>query len=130
MARMAESSDHISPAPDDPNPVPDPDPDVHDHPMRVSGDSSIDTNAREDTELARLRHNYSRASSYRPQDSSTTSKKPVTVLERIVYTVSSFWRHQISIKLEHSTCRDHLGKSYEFFCHASILQIKSLFLSA
>jgi hypothetical protein len=130
MARMAESSDHISPVPDEPHPDPDPDPDpdVHDHPVRVSGD--IDRNAREDTELARLRRNYSRASSYRPQGSSTSSKKPATVLERLVYIVSRFWRHQISIKVEHSTCRDHLGKSYELFCPASVLHIKSLFLSA
>ena len=126
MARMAESSDHISPVPDEPHP--DPDPDVHDHPVRVSGD--IDRNAREDTELARLRRNYSRASSYRPQGSSTSSKKPATVLERLVYIVSRFWRHQISIKVEHSTCRHHLGKSYELFCPASVLHIKSLFLSA
>jgi hypothetical protein len=126
MARMAEYSDHISPAPDEPHP--DTNPDVHDHPVRVSGD--IDRNAREDTELARLRRNYSRASSYRPQGSSTASKKPATVLERLVYVVSSFWRHQISIKVEHSTCRDHLGKSYPSICPASTLQIKSSFLSA
>ena len=107
MARMAESSDHISPVPDEPHPDPDPDPDVHDHPVRVSGD--IDRNAREDTELARLRRNYSRASSYRPQGSSTASKRPTTLLGRFTYTVSKFWRHQISITVEHSTCRDHLG---------------------
>jgi hypothetical protein len=101
---MAETSDHLVHAP----PC-EPDEPHCDYscPVRLSGDT--DRNAREDTELARLRRNYSRASSYRPQGSSTTSKRPTTLLERFTYSVSKSWRHQISITVEHSTCRDHLG---------------------
>ena len=101
---MAETSDHLVHAPpcepDEPR-------QGYPYPVRPSGDT--DRNAREDTELARLRRNYSRASSYRPQGSSTASKRPTTPLGRFTYTVSKFWRHQISITVEHSTCRDHLG---------------------
>jgi hypothetical protein len=123
----AETSDRISQAPpaqpDEPHPRPHLHSDSDDSPVRVSGD--IDRNAREDTELARLRRNYSRASSSRLQGSSTSSRKPSTVLERLTYAVSRFWRHQVSITVEHSTCRDHLGMSCESFSPAPALQIKS-----
>jgi hypothetical protein len=108
---MAETPDHISQAPlaqvDEPHLGPLDPGQQYDSPVRLSGD--IDRNAREDTELARLRRNYSRASSSRPQGSSTISKKPSGPLERLTFVVSRFWRHQVSITVEHSTCRDHLG---------------------
>jgi hypothetical protein len=120
---MAETSDHISQAPS-PSAQPDePHLASDDSPERVSGD--INRNTRESTELARLRRNYSRASSYRPQGSSTASKKPSTVLGRLNYIVARFWRHQVSITVEHRTCRDHLGTSCESFSLAPLLQIKS-----
>jgi hypothetical protein len=105
---MAETSHHLSQAPlaqlpDEPHP------ESVDNPVRVSGDIVRDRNAREDTELARLRRNYSRASSTRLQGSSIASRKPSTLLERLTHLVSGFWRHQVSITVEHRTCRDHLG---------------------
>lgn len=113
---MAETSDHISQAPraqgDEPHLG---HLDSDDSPARVSGD--IDRDAREDTELARLRRNYSRVSSHRPQGSSTTSKKPSGPLERFTYVVSGFWRHQISITVEHRTCRDHLALERTFLSY-------------
>jgi hypothetical protein len=96
----------------EPGPEPDePGPESVDNPVRVSGDIDRHRNAREDTELARLRRNYSRASSARLQGSSiaSRSRKPSTLLERLTHIVSGFWRHQVSITVEHSTCRDHLG---------------------
>jgi len=104
---MAETSDHpLQPPPGDPD-----EPHLN-YPVRLSGNT--DRNAREDTELARLRRTYSRASSYRPQGSSTTSKRPTTLLERFTYTVSRFWHRQVSVTVEHSTCRDHLALERTF----------------
>jgi hypothetical protein len=120
---MAETSDHISQAPRAPGDEPHLGRlDSDDSLARVSGD--VDRDAREDTELARLRRNYSRASSHRPQGSSTTSKKPTGPLERLTYVVSRFWRHQVSITVEHSTCRDHLGMSCDSFSPVPALQRK------
>lgn len=88
--------------------------------------SGRDRNAREDTELARLRRNYSRASSYRQQSSSTGSTKPSNLLERFAYAISGFWRHQVSVTVEHSTCRDHLGTFMRILlCRAHILHRES-----
>jgi hypothetical protein len=109
---MAETSDHLAQAPGEPDePEPEPEPLLVD-PVRPSSDRNRD--AREDTELARLRLNYSRASSYRAQSSSTRSKKPSNLLERFTYSILQYWRHQISITVEHSTCRDHLGTFLRF----------------
>ena len=65
--------------------------------------------ARESTELARLRRNYSRASSSRPRTSSPASRPPTGLLERFTYSISKFWRHQISVTVTHASSRDHLG---------------------
>jgi hypothetical protein len=96
------------------------DPDEPPAPIDSSGQSSehIDRHspALEATELARLRRNYSRASSYHPPGTTSTTKKPTTVLERFAYSIKKFWRHQVSITVEHSTCRDHLGMFW-LFCH-------------
>ncbi len=62
------------------------------------------------TELARLRRNYSRASSYHHPGSSVASKKPTSLRGRVLYGLESFWGHQISITVDHDTCRDHLGE--------------------
>ncbi|KAK0123153.1 hypothetical protein ONS96_010155 [Cadophora gregata f. sp. sojae] len=76
-------------------------------PARTSADSP-DRSAREATELARIRSNYTRASSYHHAGSSTGSPKPDGLLERFNDTIRTFWRRQISITVAHSTCRDHL----------------------
>lgn len=69
--------------------------------------SPTQADALEATELERLRHNYSRASASRRSGST----KPVTLLERFTYNVKQAWKHQVSITVEHSSCRDHLGMS-------------------
>lgn len=75
-------------------------------------DSPAERDAREATELQKLRRQYSRASTFH-QGSSIASKKPETLLERFTYGVSKFWRHQISVTVPHVTCRDHLGMFQE-----------------
>jgi hypothetical protein len=65
--------------------------------------------ALEATELERLRQNYSRASASRRSGSTTIARKPVNLLERFAYNVKAAWKHQVSITVEHKTCRDHLG---------------------
>jgi len=82
-------------------------------PARTSADSP-DTSAREATELARIRSNYTRASSYHHAGSSVGSSKPDGLLERFNYTIRVFWRRQISITVPHSTCRDHLALERTF----------------
>lgn len=104
---MAETSDHNPQAlieePEEPLP------------NAPTEDSPAERDAREATELARLRRNYSRASTYRQQGSSIASKKPASLLERFTYGVSKFWRHQVSVTVPHDTCRDHLGMSRNTF---------------
>lgn len=68
----------------------------------------IDRSAREATELARVRSNYTRVSSFH-HGSSVASKQPNFIYERCIYGLKAFWRRQISVTVEHSTCRDHLG---------------------
>jgi len=105
---MAETSDRNPQAlfeqePDDP--LPEPEPEV----------APAETDAREATELTRIQRNYSRASaSYQRQGSSTSSRKPTTLLERFTYGVSKFWRHQVSVTVPHVTCRDHLALERTF----------------
>jgi hypothetical protein len=109
---MAETLDHDPPAsieePDEPLP------------NAPTEDSPAERNAREATELTHvnnLRHNRSPASSSSHQPGSSTAvKKPTTFLERFIYGVTKFWRHQVSITVPHDTCRDHLGTSRKHFC--------------
>lgn len=89
----------------------------------------IDGDAQEDTALRRLRIQYSRASSSRQRGSGTAAtKKPTTLLERFTYTVSTFWRRQISITVPHSTCRDHLGMLLHNISTSSFPLICSCFI--
>jgi hypothetical protein len=68
--------------------------------------STAETNAREATELTRLRRRYTdrTRSSGLP-----TEKKPTSLIGYSIYAVKRFWRHQVSIVVDHDTCRDHLG---------------------
>jgi hypothetical protein len=70
--------------------------------------ASAEINALEAIELNRLRRDYTRASSHRPEPN-TLSQKPTTLIGRTRYGIKRFWMHQISIKVDHHTCRDHLG---------------------
>lgn len=68
--------------------------------------SPAEVDAYEDTELHRLRLDYSRASSVPGR---TILPAPTTIIGRIRYCAAKFWRHQVSIIVDHDTCRDHLG---------------------
>lgn len=67
-----------------------------------------DRDAREATELARIRKAYTRASNHE-QGSSASVKKPTSRLGSFTSGISKFWKHQISVTVPHATCRDHLG---------------------
>jgi hypothetical protein len=68
---------------------------------------------RGNTELARLRRNYSRASTARTIAASnhdpTRAEKASSIPGKLTAACRKFWRHQISITVDHNTCRDHLG---------------------
>ncbi|CAG8958404.1 hypothetical protein HYFRA_00011081 [Hymenoscyphus fraxineus] len=75
----------------------------------------IHENSRGATELAtfaKLRRNYTRASTR--YASSTVSGKPSTFLGSFAEGVRKFWRRQISIQVDHHTCRDHLALERTF----------------
>lgn len=113
------SPDHGSPAMI-PEPEPEPEEPLADHPECSPGERD----ARESTELARLRRIYSRTSSHQRPGSSTASTKPTGLLARFIYVVKKFWKHQISITVAHKACRDHLGTDTKIFL-VKCLQIKS-----
>jgi hypothetical protein len=85
-------------------------PDSHDQ-DQDSDLSPAERDARDATELARLRRQYSHVSSHHLQGSSTAARKPTSILGRFRYSLSNFWKHQVSIVVPHNTCRDHLGMS-------------------
>lgn len=101
---MAETSDHHAQSTFEDHDE-DRDPDV----------SPEERDAREATELARVRRQYSRASTSRLQGSSTTSHRPTSIRGRFRYSVTKFWKHQVSIVVPHDTCRDHLGMDFIVF---------------
>ncbi|KAH8813202.1 hypothetical protein F5884DRAFT_328227 [Xylogone sp. PMI_703] len=67
--------------------------------------------ALEATELARLRRQYSRASTTTLH---VRRPKPSTILARVGYAITQFWRHHISITVDHVWCRDHLALERTF----------------
>lgn len=64
----------------------------------------------EATELTRIRSNYSRVSSARLPNASIVPQGPPKGLARVDHAIRSFWKHQISVTVDHAACRDHLGK--------------------
>lgn len=80
--------------------------------------STAETNAREATELARLRRRYTdrtRSPALPPEN------KPTSLISHGIWAVKKFWRRQVSITVDHDTCRDHLGMcSLESQCHVVI----------
>ncbi|CZR55219.1 uncharacterized protein PAC_05106 [Phialocephala subalpina] len=108
---MAESSDNGWDKANQPQALPE----EPDEPQFDTVRSSAATDARlaASTELARLRRNYSLASHpSRTQDPAT--KKPSNLLEQCVRAVKRAWRHQVSIIVDHETCRDHLALERTF----------------
>ncbi|KAF8865402.1 hypothetical protein BDZ45DRAFT_580536 [Acephala macrosclerotiorum] len=82
----------------------------------VRSSAATDARLEASTELARLRRNYSRASSHpsRALGSGPAAKKPSNLLEQCIYAVKRAWGHQISIIVDHDTCRDHLALERTF----------------
>jgi hypothetical protein len=68
-----------------------------------------DAREREATELAALRRQYSRASSYNRPRLDTPSRDPETPLGRFTSRLVKFWGRQVSVIVPHESCRDHLG---------------------
>ncbi|KIM97992.1 hypothetical protein OIDMADRAFT_182346 [Oidiodendron maius Zn] len=75
---------------------------------------AADAREREATELAGLRRQYSRASSYRRQGQGTTSREPETPFGRFAYNTARFWSRQVSVIVPHEACRDHLALERTF----------------
>jgi hypothetical protein len=81
----------------------------HDEPQLGTPErTSAERDEFEATELRRLRLQYSRASSYQPPASTLTSK-PIGIVGKVKCSVWKFWRHQISITVEHKYGNFSLG---------------------
>jgi hypothetical protein len=85
---------------------------------------------RGNTELARLRRNYSRASTVHAinvsGDDPTRAEKVISLPGKLTAACRRFWRHQISVTVDHHTCRDHLGMFYIEACPCSNIQPRLL----
>lgn len=95
LHNMPETSDRDAPAQtaDEPQPVL----------------PAADAREREATELAAVRRQYSRASSYRQTGQGIRSREAETPLGHVAYNIAKFWSRQVSITVPHESCRDHLG---------------------
>ncbi|PQE20378.1 hypothetical protein CJF30_00001678 [Rutstroemia sp. NJR-2017a BBW] len=71
--------------------------------------SSAERDLWESTELSRIRRNYTRASSTHALGPGPGSTAPARLFGKAGYSISKFWRHQVSVTVDHATCRDHLG---------------------
>lgn len=60
-------------------------------------------------ELEPSRRHCSRASASQRSGPTTIARKPAHLLGRFKYTIKQAWKHQVSVTVEHSACRDHLG---------------------
>ncbi|APA09559.1 hypothetical protein sscle_05g043290 [Sclerotinia sclerotiorum 1980 UF-70] len=64
------------------------------------------------SELAHIRQNYTTASSSHALGPGSTAS--TGYFGRLTYNVSKFWRHQISVTVDHAACRDHLAVERTF----------------
>ncbi|KAB8304180.1 hypothetical protein EYC80_003599 [Monilinia laxa] len=72
----------------------------------------------ESTELSELAHtkqNYTRASSSHALGPGSTA--PTGFIGQFTYSISKFWKHQISVTVDHVTCRDHLALERTFLAY-------------
>ncbi|KAJ8066153.1 hypothetical protein OCU04_005244 [Sclerotinia nivalis] len=67
------------------------------------------------SELAHIRQNYTNASSSHALGPGSTA--PTGFFGRLTYDVSKFWRHQISVTVDHVACRDHLAVERTFLAY-------------
>ncbi|KAM3086083.1 hypothetical protein ACMFMG_000220 [Clarireedia jacksonii] len=101
---MAETSDH--------RPAVDQSDELHEI-------SSADRDLWESTELSQIRRNYTRASSAHalgpgPGPGSTA---PTRLFGKARYSIAKFWRHQVSVTVDHAACRDHLALERTFLAY-------------
>ncbi|TEY49818.1 hypothetical protein BOTCAL_0283g00040 [Botryotinia calthae] len=72
----------------------------------------------ESTELSELEHirqNYTQASSTHALGPGSTA--PSGFFGQLAFNASKFWRHQISVTVDHVTCRDHLALERTFLAY-------------
>ena len=79
------------------------------HPQTDLRTNEIDALSIEATELERIKSNYRRVTTSRGRESGVRSIEPQTTIDRLIYSVSKFWRLQVSVIVAHENCRDHLG---------------------
>jgi len=80
----------------------------------------------ETTELERIKTNYRRVTTARTQASSIRSREPQTIIDRLIHSLSKFWRLQVSVIVAHENCRDHLGMEHFTSSPGAILLWRSL----
>lgn len=71
--------------------------------------NEIDELSSEATELDRIRTNYRRVTT---SHTTVPSREPQSSLDHLIYSISKFWRLQVSVVVAHEHCRDHLGREY------------------
>ncbi|KAI9648016.1 hypothetical protein NHQ30_002644 [Ciborinia camelliae] len=90
-------------------------------PEESPGLSSRERDQWESTELSDLtqtRQNYIHAStSHCSHVSGPGSTAPTGFFSQLAYSVSKFWRHQISVTVDHVACRDHLALERTFLAY-------------
>ncbi|ESZ91434.1 hypothetical protein SBOR_8181 [Sclerotinia borealis F-4128] len=67
------------------------------------------------SELAHIRQNYTYASSTHALGPGSTA--PTGFFGQLTYGVSKFWKHQISVTVDHVACRDHLALERTFLAY-------------
>lgn len=85
--------------------------------------SSAERDQWESTELSEfvhIRRNYTHASSAHVLGPGSTV--PTGLFGHLTYNVQKFWRRQISVTVDHVTCRDHLGTYHYFLSFTDIIQ--------
>ncbi|PQE23035.1 pf02656 domain containing protein [Rutstroemia sp. NJR-2017a WRK4] len=79
--------------------------------------SSAERDLWESTELSQIRRNYTRASSTHALGPGPGSTAPARLFGKAGYSISKFWRHQVSVTVDHATCRDHLALERTFLAY-------------
>lgn len=95
--------------------------------------SSRERDQWESTELSdfvHIRRNYTNASSRRSSNAvGPGSTAPISLIGQLTYGVSKFWRHQVSVTVDHVACRDHLGTYHPLFTLLPIYQWQGVLAS-
>ncbi|TGO16024.1 hypothetical protein BTUL_0033g00620 [Botrytis tulipae] len=84
-------------------------------PLELSSRERDQWESTELSELEHIRQNYTHASSTHALGPGSTA--PNGVFGQFVFNVSKFWRHQISVTVDHVACRDHLALERTFLAY-------------